>query len=70
MIDGPIPPLMCQSRRAHRHRDGRADEATCRIRTVFAGAFRSCLVPTQSLTPAGLPDQPAAAQQVLSAASA
>jgi DNA-binding IscR family transcriptional regulator len=64
------PRLMCRSRRARQRRDGCADEATCRIRTVFAGAFRSCLVLTQSLTPAGLPDQPAAAQQGLSAAPA
>ena len=69
-IDGPITPLMRRSRRAHQCCGDRADEATCRIRKVFAGVFRSYLVLIRSLTLADLLDQPVAAQQVLSAASA
>ncbi len=70
MIDGPITPLMCRSRRAHQRCGDCADAATCRIRKVFAGVFRSCLVLIRSLTSADLLDQPVAALQGLSAASA
>ncbi len=70
MIDGPVAPLMRRSRRAHQRCGDCADEATCRIRKVFAGVFRSYLVLIRSLTLADLLDQPVAAQQVLSAASA
>lgn len=70
MIDGPIAPLMCLSRRAYQRCDDCADETTCRIRKVFAEVFWSYLVLIESLTLADLLDQPAAAQQVLSVASA
>ena len=70
MIDGLIAPLMCRSRGAHQRCGDCADAATCRIRRVFAGVFRSYLVLIRSLTLADLLDQPVAAQQVLSAASA
>jgi DNA-binding IscR family transcriptional regulator len=70
MIDGPVAPLMCLSRRAYQRCGDCADETTCRIRKVFAGVFRSYLVLIRSLTLADLPDQPVAAQQGLSATSA
>jgi Rrf2 family protein len=70
MIDGPIAPLTCLSRRAYQRCEDCADETTCRIRKVFAEVFWSYLVLIESLTLADLLDQPAAAQQVLSVASA
>jgi Rrf2 family protein len=70
MIDGPIAPLTCLSRRAYQRCDDCADETTCRIRKVFAEVFWSYLLLIESLTLADLLDQPAAAQQVLSVASA
>ena len=70
MIDGPIAPLMCLSRRAYHRCDDCADETTCRIRKVFAEVFWSYLLLIESLTLADLLDQPVAAQQVLSVASA
>lgn len=69
-IDGPIAPLPCLSRRAYQRCEDCSDEATCRIRKVFAEVFWSYLVLIESLTLADLLDQPVAAQQVLSAASA
>ena len=70
MIDGPIAPLTCLSRRAYQRCDDCADETTCRIRKVFAEVFWSYLLLIESLTLADLLDSPAAAQQVLSVASA
>jgi DNA-binding IscR family transcriptional regulator len=70
MIDGPIASLMRRSRRAHQRCGDCADEATCRNRKVFAEVFWSYLVLIESLKLADLLDQPVAAQQVLSVASA
>ena len=70
MIDGPIAPLTCLSRRAYQRCDDCADETTCRIRKVFAEVFWSYLLLIESLTLADLLDSPVAAQQVLSVASA
>ena len=50
MIDGPIAPLPCLSRRAYQKCEDCADEATCRIRKVFAEVFWSYLVLIDSLT--------------------
>ena len=50
MIDGPIAPLPCLSRRAYQRCEDCADEATCRIRKVFAEVFWSYLVIIDSLT--------------------
>lgn len=50
MIDGPIAPLACLSRRAYQRCDDCSDEATCRIRKVFAEVFWSYLVIIESLT--------------------
>ncbi len=50
LIDGPIAPLQCLSRRAYQRCDDCADEAACRIRRVFAEVFWSYLVLIDSLT--------------------
>ena len=50
MIDGPIAPLPCLSRRAYQRCEDCHDEGTCRIRKVFADVFWSYLVLIESLT--------------------
>jgi len=50
LIDGPIAPLPCLSRRAYQRCEDCVDEATCRIRKVFAEVFWSYLVIIESLT--------------------
>lgn len=49
-IDGPIAPLPCLSRSAYQRCADCTDEATCRIRKVFAEVFWSYLVIIDSLT--------------------
>lgn len=49
-IDGPIAPLPCLSRRAYQRCEDCADEASCRIRKVFAEVFWSYLLIIESLT--------------------
>lgn len=49
-IDGPIAPLPCLSRRAYQRCEDCTDEATCRIRKVFAEVFWSYLLIIDSLT--------------------
>jgi Rrf2 family protein len=50
MIDGPMAPLACLSRSAYQRCEDCRDEATCRIRRVFADVFYSYLVLIESLT--------------------
>jgi len=50
MIDGPIAPLPCLSRRAYQKCEDCTDEQACRIRKVFAEVFWSYLVLIESLT--------------------
>jgi len=50
LIDGPIAPLGCLSRRAYQRCEDCKDEATCRIRRVFADIFWSYLLLLESLT--------------------
>lgn len=50
LIDGPIAPLPCLSRRAYQRCEDCTDEATCRIRRVFADVFWSYLVLIDSLS--------------------
>jgi Rrf2 family protein len=64
-IDGPIAPLPCLSRRAYQRCEDCADEATCRIRKVFAEVFWSYLVIIESLTLADMLSSDAGADQVL-----
>ena len=50
LIDGPIAPLPCLSRRAYQRCEDCTDEASCRIRKVFAEVFWSYLLIIESLT--------------------
>ena len=50
LIDGPIAPLPCLSRRAYQRCEDCRDEASCRIRKVFAEIFWSYLILIESLT--------------------
>jgi len=64
LIDGPIAPLPCLSRRAYQRCDDCADEATCRIRKVFAEVFWSYLVLIESLTLADMLQSPDLVEQI------
>lgn len=57
-IDGPIAPLPCLSRGAYQRCDDCTDEASCRLRRVFAELFWSYLILLESLTLADLVRQP------------
>lgn len=50
LIDGPIAPLPCLSRRAYQRCEDCTDEATCRLRRVFAELFWSYLILIESLS--------------------
>ncbi|PZX48597.1 BadM/Rrf2 family transcriptional regulator [Cereibacter changlensis] len=67
MIDGPIAPLPCLSRRAYQRCEDCTDETACRIRKLFAEVFWSYLLLIESLTLADLAGSPAAAEQILTA---
>jgi Rrf2 family protein len=65
LIDGPIAPLACLSRRAYQRCDDCTDEATCRIRKVFAEVFWSYLLIIDSLTLADMLRSGEVADQVI-----
>jgi Rrf2 family protein len=67
-IDGPIAPLPCLSRRAYQRCEDCTDEATCRIRKVFAEVFWSYLVIIDSLTLEDMLRSGVVTDQVLGAA--
>jgi Rrf2 family protein len=69
MIDGPIAPLQCLSRRSYQRCDDCADEATCRIRKVFAEVFWSYLLLIESLTLADLLRSPETGARLLEASA-
>ena len=50
MIDGPIAPLPCLSRKAYQRCEDCTDEASCRLRRVFAEVFWSYLILIDSLS--------------------
>jgi len=54
LIDGPLAPLPCLSRKAYQRCEDCVDEETCRIRAVFSGFYWSYLVMIESLTLADL----------------
>ncbi len=54
LVDGPMAPLPCLSRRAYQRCADCADEETCRIREVFGSVFASYLLLIESLTLADL----------------
>ena len=67
LIDGPIAPLPCLSRRAYQRCDDCTDEATCRIRKVFAEVFWSYLLIIDSLTLEDMLRSSVVAEQVIGA---
>jgi Rrf2 family protein len=67
LIDGPMAPLPCLSRRHYARCEDCTDEASCRIRRVFAEVFWSYLLLIESLTLADLARSPATAEQVFAA---
>ena len=54
LVDGPMAPLPCLSRRAYQRCPDCRNEATCRIRDVFGDMFSSYLLLIESLTLADL----------------
>ncbi|MGI1660846.1 RrF2 family transcriptional regulator [Palleronia sp. KMU-117] len=58
LIDGPIAPLPCLSRRAYQRCEDCPDEAACRLRDVFGEVFWSYLILIESLTLADLAEKP------------
>jgi Rrf2 family protein len=54
LVDGPMAPLPCLSRRAYQRCPDCPSEATCRIRDVFGGVFAGYLLLIESLTLADL----------------
>jgi len=54
LVDGPMAPLPCLSRRAYQRCADCRDEETCRIREVFGSVFASYLLLIESLTLADL----------------
>ncbi|GHG91716.1 RrF2 family transcriptional regulator [Pseudodonghicola xiamenensis] len=54
LIDGPLAPLPCLSRKAYQRCEDCADEENCRVRAVFGGFYWSYLVMIESLTLADL----------------
>jgi Rrf2 family protein len=58
LIDGPIAPLPCLSRRAYQRCEDCPDEGACRLRKVFAEVFWSYLLLIESLTLADLVERP------------
>jgi Rrf2 family protein len=65
LIDGPIAPLACLSRRAYQRCEDCTDEAACRIRKVFAEVFYTYLLIIDSLTLADMLQSGAVADQVM-----
>ncbi|WP_076367571.1 RrF2 family transcriptional regulator [Phaeovulum vinaykumarii] len=54
LIDGPLAPLPCLSRRAYQRCDDCTDEETCRVRAVFEGFYAAYILMIESLTLADL----------------
>jgi Rrf2 family protein len=54
LVEGPMAPLPCLSRRAYRKCEDCEDEATCQIRKVFSSVFAGYLLLIESLTLADL----------------
>lgn len=54
LIDGPLAPLPCLSRRAYQRCEDCQDEQACRVRAVFGGLYAAYIVMVESLTLADL----------------
>lgn len=64
LIDGPIAPLPCLSRRAYQRCEDCTDEASCRLRRVFSEVFWSYLILIESLSLADMLGSDEVATQV------
>lgn len=64
LIDGPIAPLPCLSRRAYQRCEDCTDEASCRLRRVFSEVFWSYLILIESLSLADMLGSDEVAAQV------
>lgn len=56
LVDGPMAPLPCLSRKAYQRCEDCRDEASCRIRRVFSEVFAAYLLVIESVTLADLMD--------------
>jgi Rrf2 family protein len=54
LVDGPLAPLPCLSRRAYRRCEDCRDEKDCRVRAVFGGFYAAYILMIESLTLADL----------------
>lgn len=54
LIDGPMAPLPCLSRKAYQRCEDCKDELTCRVRAVFGGFYSAYILMIESLTLADL----------------
>jgi Rrf2 family protein len=54
LVDGPLAPLPCLSRRAYQRCEDCTDEETCRVRAVFEGFYSAYILMIESLTLADL----------------
>lgn len=54
LIDGPMAPLPCLSRKAYQRCEDCEDEQTCRVRAVFGGFYATYILMIESLTLADL----------------
>ena len=54
LIDGPMAPLPCLSRKAYQRCGDCADEGKCRVRAVFGGFYATYILMIESLTVADL----------------
>lgn len=70
LVDGPMAPLPCLSRKAYQPCEDCQDEAACRIRAVFGSVFANYLLLIESLTLADLMRDDSALLEPFRAASA
>ncbi|MCB1353890.1 MAG: Rrf2 family transcriptional regulator [Rhodobacteraceae bacterium] len=54
LIDGPLAPLQCLSRRAYQRCEDCKDEEACKVRAVFGGFYAAYILMIESLTLADL----------------
>lgn len=54
LVDGPLAPLPCLSRKAYQRCADCTDETSCRVRAVFGGFYATYIVMIESLTVADM----------------
>lgn len=59
LIDGPLAPLQCLSRRAYQRCEDCKDEEACKVRAVFGGFYAAYILMIESLTLADLQEDSA-----------